>query len=237
MRSIMESKKRQIIAIGGGGFNKNGKSLSDTISLEQYFLNQTGSKHPKVCFIPTASGESQPYIVNFYQEFSKLNCKPSHLSLFKPPTADLESFILEHDAIFVGGGNTKSMLVLWKEWHLDNYLRKAWEHGIVLAGVSAGSICWFEQGVTDSIPGALTVIRGLGFLEGSNCPHYDGEKERKPAYHKLMAEDKISAGLAIDDNVAVHFIDGKIFKVIKLNPQANAYHVFKEDTTIKEKPI
>ncbi len=233
----MENKKRQIIAIGGGGFNKNGKSLSDNISLEQYILNQTNNKNPKICFIPTASGESQAYIVNFYQEFSKLTCKPSHLSLFKPPTADLASFILEHDAIFVGGGNTKSMLALWKEWGIDQYLRKAWEHGIVLAGVSAGSICWFEQGITDSIPGNLTVINALGFLEGSNCPHYDEEKERKPAYHRFMREDKISAGIAIDDNVAVHFVNNKIFKIIKSNPHAHAYHVVKEDGIIQEKQL
>ena len=105
--TMMESIKKQIIAIGGGGLHKYSNNSQDHISIEEYFLKQTGKSKPKICFIPTASGESQPYIVHFYQEFSKLNCQPTHLSLFKPPTADLESFILEQDAIYVGGGNSQ----------------------------------------------------------------------------------------------------------------------------------
>lgn len=233
----MQNIKKQIIAIGGGGFRKSGEFSSDNISIEQYFLNQTVKDKPKVCFIPTASGESQTYIVNFYQEFLKLNCQPTHLSLFNPITADLESFILEQDAIYVGGGNTKSMIALWKEWNLDKYLKKALDSGIVLGGLSAGSICWFEQGVTDSIPGDLTALNALGFLPGSNCPHYDGEAERRPAYHRLLLENQLSDGIAIDDNVAVHFVNGKIVKIVKTNPKGNAYKVSKIDNKIKEEII
>ena len=228
--------KKQIIAIGGGGFSSK-RTSTNTISVPEYFLQQTEKDNPKICFIPTASGESQSYIVNFYQAFTKLDCQPSHLSFFSPHTADIESFILEQDAIYVGGGNTKSMLAIWREWNFDTFLKRAYEKGIVLGGVSAGSICWFQEGVTDSIPGPLTAIKALGFLNGSNSPHYDGEAERRPAYHKLLLDEKLSAGIAIDDNVAVHFIDGNVFNVVKSNPKANAYHVFKEDNTVVEKPI
>lgn len=234
----MESKiKKHIIAIGGGGFHKYRKFSTNNVSIEQYFLEQTQKEQPKICFIPTASGEAEKYIIDFYQAFSHYNCIPSHLSLFTPHTKDLETFILAQDAIYVGGGNTKSMLALWKEWNLDTYLKRAWEQGIVLGGASAGSICWFEEGVTDSIPGGLTALKALGFLKGSNCPHYDGEVERKPAYHKLLHEEQLSAGIAIDDNVAVHFIDNNIAKIIKRNPGGNAYHVRKHNNAIVEETL
>ena len=119
----------------------------------------------------------------------------------------------------------------------DIYLRQAWEQGIVLGGVSAGSICWFEQGVTDSIPGSLTALPALGFLQGSNCPHYDGEKDRKPSYHRLMQEDTIKPGIAIDDYCAVHFIDNTIAQVIKTKPTAHAYKVWSDRDTIREERI
>ncbi len=129
------------------------------------------------------------------------------------------------------------MLAVWRECNVDKSLRKAWEQGIVLEGVSAGSICWFDQGVTDSIPGPLTSLNALGILPGSNCPHYDDEKERRPSYHQLMKDEKIGAGIAIDDFVAVHFIDDAIHKIIKINPYADAYQVYKDGNTIKEEKI
>lgn len=229
--------KKQIIAIGGGGFHQYGTYVPSNFSMEQYFLEQTGKTKPKICFVPTASGESQPYIINFYQAFSQFECQPSHLSFFKPHTSDIESFILEQDAVFVGGGNTKSMLAIWREWNFDTYLHRAYEQGTVLGGVSAGSICWFKEGVTDSIPGPLTALKALGFLEGSNCPHYDGEVERRPAYHQLIRENKLVAGIAIDDKVAVHYVNGSIRTIIKTNPHAHAYYVSKEGQEIKESVI
>ncbi len=129
------------------------------------------------------------------------------------------------------------MLALFREWHVDTYLKKAYAQGIVLGGVSAGSICWFDQGITDSIPGPLTPLPCLGILPGSNCPHYDGELERRPAYHKMLLENKISAGVAIDDHIAVHFVNGKIQEIIKTNPKANAYRVSINGTTVKEEKI
>jgi peptidase E len=183
--------------------------------------------------LPTASGDAENYIKRFYQAFEKLDSSPSHLSLFNPPTRDLEDFILTKDIIYVGGGNTKNLLILWKEWGLDKILKKAWEQGVVLAGISAGSICWFEEGVTDSFGDNLEPIKGLGFLKGSNCPHYDGESERRPTYQKLIQDGRIQTGIAADDGVAVHFIDQEIFRIGSSRPNAKAYHVSIENEVIE----
>ncbi|MBF2009266.1 MAG: peptidase E [Chlorogloeopsis fritschii C42_A2020_084] len=201
---------KQIIAMGGGGFSME----PENPLLDMYILGQSQKERPKICFIPTASGDSDRYIVRFYSAFVKLSCTPSHLSLFQPPTADLRSFVLEQDIIYVGGGNTKNLITLWKEWGLDKIFREAWESGVILSGLSAGSICWFEEGVTDSIPGQLTKLKCLGFLKGSNCPHYDGEPERKPSYHRLLSEGLISEGYAADDGVGLHFIGNTLEKIV-----------------------
>ena len=156
----------------------------------------------------------------------KMNCTPAHLSLFAGSTPDLRSVLLNQDLIYVGGGNTRNLLTLWKDWGVDQLMREAYDQGTVLAGWSAGSICWFEQGVTDSIPGSLTSLTGLGFLKGSNCPHYDGEKERRPSYHRLILEGKIQSGVAADDGVGLHYRDGKLVKVYSANPgQSKAFSV------------
>lgn len=233
MRAVL----KQIIAIGGGGFSKFGDYVPKNLLMEEYILKQTGKNQPSICFIPTASGDSPKYIVDFYKAFGTLSCRTSHFSLFEPPTSDIEAFLLEKDAIYVGGGNTKSMLALWKEWKLDLCLKVAYEHGVVLSGISAGANCWFEECVTDSIPGKLTALECLGFLKGSCCPHYDGEKNRKPAYHSLIQTGKISNGIAIDDYAAVHYTDGSIAKVILTNESAGAHLVSKEIDRIEEKRL
>jgi len=145
--------------------------------------------------------------------------------------------MLKKDIIYVGGGNTRNLLLLWKEWGLDRILKKAWERGIALSGVSAGSICWFEEGVTDSIPGNLTPLKCLGFLRGSNCPHYDGEKGRRPAYHRLLTEKKIKTGYAADDGVALHFIGDILNRVVSSRPKAHAYKVGLKKGKVAEEPI
>jgi dipeptidase E len=219
----------QIIALGGGGFSME----PENPLLDRYILNQSDKITPKICFIPTASGDSDNYISRFYDFFEKYQCQPSHLSLFKPPTRDLESFLLEKDIIYVGGGNTKNLLVLWKEWGIDSILNKAWEQGVVLAGISAGSICWFEEGVTDSFGEELEPLKCLGFLKGSNCPHYDGEANRKSSYQELVAKGKIKSGFATDDGVALHYIDQELSKIVSSRPNAKAYKVY-FDKTVKE---
>ncbi|MEG9295202.1 Type 1 glutamine amidotransferase-like domain-containing protein [Mangrovibacillus sp. Mu-81] len=221
---------KQIIALGGGGFSME----PDNPLLDRYILNQSDKQNPKICFIPTASGDSDQYISKFYTFFEKEKCQPSHLSLFKPPTRDLEGFLLEKDIIYVGGGNTKNLLVLWKEWGLESILRKAWGQGILLAGISAGSICWFDMGVTDSYGDELEPLECLGLLQGSNCPHYDGEADRRPVYHRLIESGKIQSGIAADDGAAVHYIDGDIHKIVSSRPNAKAYKVYFENKVIEE---
>ena len=137
--------KRNIVAIGGGGF---GRSLGK-LKIEKYIISLSAQDKPKICFIPTASGDNDLYKLNFYRAFSQLNCITSHIDLFAR-TDNLENKILDQDIVYVGGGNTKSMLAVWKEWNLDNILKKAYRKGIIMSGVSAGAICWFERGITDS---------------------------------------------------------------------------------------
>ena len=224
--------KPQIIAIGGGTFaTERGKSI-----LCDYFVRQTGKRNPSVCFMGTATGDADVHIVRWYSVFSKLSCKPTHLSLFHPPK-DLAAFVLAQDAIYVGGGNTKSLMALWREWKLDRILRKAWRQGVVLGGVSAGSICWFEQGLTDSVPGKLTVLPCLGLLGGSNCPHYDGEPKRRPAYERLIRQGKMKAGLAADNGVALHFIGKKLAHVVSSLPDVAAYRVRRHGKGAREDKI
>lgn len=220
---------KQIIALGGGGFSME----PENPLLDQYILQQSNKSLPKLCFLPTASGDADNYITRYYNFFDKQPCKPSHLSLFSPPSRDLEGFLLEQDIIYVGGGNTKNLLALWREWGLDDILRKAWTKGIILAGISAGSICWFEEGVTDSFGDGLEPISCLGLLKGSNCPHYDGEVERRPAYQSLIASGSLQPGIAVDDGVALHFINEEIVHIVSSRPSAKAYRV-EYDQTINE---
>ncbi|ANU14503.1 Peptidase E [Planococcus halocryophilus Or1] len=214
---------RQIIAMGGGGFSME----PDNPLLDQYILKQANKARPKICFIPTASGDADSYIEKFYNFFKQQDCEPSHLSLFKPHTRNLEEFVLQQDIIYVGGGNTKNLLVLWKEWGLDQMLKTAWEQGIILAGLSAGSICWYEQGITDSYGDKLEPLEALGFLPGSHCPHYDGEAERRPTYRQFVEQGTLQSGIAADDGAAVHYMDQEIKKIVSSRPAAKAYRVFK----------
>ncbi|MEO0560646.1 MAG: peptidase E [Chloroflexota bacterium] len=201
---------QQIIALGGGGFSME----PDNLALDRYILEQTNRPDPAVAFLPTASGDNADYIVRFYTAFRNLGCYPSHLSLFQPHTADIEGYIMEQDVIYVGGGNTRSMLALWREWELDMILRDALEQGVILAGLSAGAICWFQAGTTDSIPGGLTVIPGMGLLPYSCSPHHDGEPRRRPAYEKFVGNGDLPAGYAMDDSAGVHFIDGALHRCV-----------------------
>jgi len=211
--------KRQIIALGGGGFSME----PENPLLDLYILKQSGKESPKVCFIGTASGDAQDYIDRFYVSFKKFKCTPSHLSLFRGHTAEIEKFVLDQDILYVGGGNTRNLLTLWKDWGLDAAIRKAYENGTVLAGISAGSICWFEQGVTDSVPGRLSSLKCLGWLKGSNCPHYDGEAERRPSYHRLLKNGEILHGLATEDSVAAHYVNEELHGIISSQPGKKAY--------------
>ena len=171
---------KNIVAIGGGGF---GRSLG-SLDIERYIVSLVEKDRPKICFIPTASGDNDLYKLNFYRAFSTLNCIPTHIDLFSR-TENLENKIFKQDIIFIGGGNTKSMIAVWKEWNLHLLLRKAYENGIVMSGVSAGAICWFEKGISDSFAEELKIIDCLGIIKGIACPHFDEEKEREPFVKNL----------------------------------------------------
>ncbi len=222
-------KIRNIIAIGGGGFGRNpGEGL-----IERYLLQQTKKKTPKILFIPTATGDNEAYKVNFYSTFSNLDCFPSHLDFFKR-TPDLNDLIPNQDIIFVGGGNTKSMLAVWKDWGLDILLKEAYEKGVIMSGVSAGAICWFDQGITDSWLGDLKLIDCLGFIGGACCPHYDEEPQRKPSLNKFLSEKILKSCYAVDGGCALHIKDEKEFKSIVFSKNKNSFLVELNDNKIVE---
>ena len=216
----MAGKTKQIIPIGGGGFYRD----ADNLELEKYIILQSGAQNARVAFVPTASGEPDHYVASFYTAFLRLGCRPSVLTFFKR-TPDLRAFLLDQDVIYVGGGNTKSLLAVWRDWGVTEILREAWEAGIVLTGVSAGAICWFEQGLTDSFSGGLRPLDCLGFLPGSCCPHYDGEPQRRPSFHELLASGNISGGVAIEDWTGVHYRDREVHKVVSSKRGARAYRM------------
>jgi len=212
--------KKQIIAIGGGGMFNN----TPTYPIEQYVLQQTGKTKPNVCFMATATGDADRNIVRFYEIFGKLSCERTHLSLFASPK-NIESIIYAQDVIYVGGGNTKNMLALWREWNLDKILYQAYEKGIILAGMSAGSICWYEEGISDYIATELNPIKALGFLKGSHCPHFDTEQQRRPSYCAMVGSGTLQGGIAADDDVALHYIDGQLNKVVSAKSTSKAYKI------------
>ena len=228
----MTTRPRQIISIGGGGFYRD----ADNLELEKYIIRQAGDESPRVAFVPTASGEPDHYLSSFYSAFLKLGCRPSVLTFFKR-TPEVRSFLLNQDVIYVGGGNTKSLLAVWRDWGVTEILREAWESGIVLTGVSAGAICWFEQGLTDSFSDGLRPLDCLGFLPGSCCPHYDGEAQRRPSYHRLLASGEISAGIAIEDWTGVHFKGSEIYRVVTSKRGARAYSMRAVHGSVQEVPL
>ena len=228
----MTGRKRQVIALGGGGFLME----PDNPTLDLYVLNQARTAQPAVTFLGTARGDTDSCLVKFYTAFTSYACRPSHLPLFQR-TPRLRDHLLRQDVIYVGGGNTKSMLAIWRDWGIPMLLREAWEEGAILAGVSAGAICWFQHGVTDSYAEKLSVLEGLGFVEGSCCPHYDGEPERRPAYHEFLLKGDIPPGVAIDDGAAIHLIDGAIHRVVASRPKASAYRVHVTNGSVQEEPL
>jgi dipeptidase E len=189
--------QRQILAMGGGGFTMQEPS----VALDRLVLSLTGKPVPRICFLPTASGDGREQTTRFYERFSTWPCDPSILSLFhlgRDRIVDPASHLLSQDAIYVGGGSMRNMLAVWREHGIDEAMRQAWERGVVLAGLSAGAMCWFEAGVTMS-GGAPRPAPGLHLLDGSMSVHLDGEPERLPAYRHAVATGALPDGYAVDD--------------------------------------
>lgn len=196
--------------------------------LNAFVLSLARRERPRVCFVPTASGDSPEYVAHFYRAFSAHHdCEPSDLGLFERTVADLRAFVLAQDVVYVGGGNTASLLAVWRMHGLDVVLREAWETGVVLCGVSAGMNCWFEASTTDSFD--LTRLAGLhdglGLLPGSACPHYDGEEERRPLYRRLVAEEGFPPGWAADDAAALVFKGVELREVVTTAEGSTGYRV------------
>lgn len=232
---------RRIIAIGGGGFlMERGPSL-----LDEYFVRTAGVRNPKVCFISTAAGDPEDMLAKYYKAFSQLVCRPSHLAFFRKPRQGsipldgIERGLLAQDAIYVGGGNTRSMLAVWREWDLYRILRKAWNAGVLLGGMSSGAICWFKYGATDSVlgPGRSSELSCLGFLPGSCSPHFDGEPRRRGDFRRLIASGKLPSGIGIDDGVAVLYRDQAIAEVVSSRTGVTAYRVGKASGSVAVTPL
>jgi dipeptidase E len=210
--------ERHIVGLGGGGFSDGGDAL------DEFVLGLAGPGRPRVCFLPTAAADSADYVVTFYEAFRE-RAEPSHLELFGRPRRDIRDFLLAQDVVYVGGGNTANMLAIWRVHGVDAVLREAWEGGIVLAGTSAGSICWFEAGVTDSFGDELAPLPCLGLLPGSNCPHYDSEPQRRPTYRRLVDAGELPAGLAAEDGIGLHFVGTELVEAVAGRPDARAFRV------------
>jgi peptidase E len=210
--------ERHIVGLGGGG-----DTAEQTDRLYEYILGLTGKERPRVLFIPTASAEDAEYTVLFYDRFARRG-EASHLNTYPWPPKDARDLILAQDVINVGGGNTANMLAIWKVHGIDTALREAWHNGVVLCGASAGMICWFEAGVTDSFGPQLEGMDCLGFLSGSACPHYDGEELRRPRYRELV-DGGFPEGIAADDGVGIHYVGTEISEIVTCRPGATAYRV------------
>lgn len=213
--------KGQIVAFGGGGFAME----PDNPLLDDYVLGLTGKPRPRVCLIPTASGDSLAWIDRFYEVFHEDRCEPTHLTLFSRSVEDLYEFLREQDVIYAGGGNTVNLLAIWRAQGLADVLPRVLEEGVIACGVSAGGLCWFERGITDSYGPALNPLsNGLGFLPGSFCPHYDSDPRRPFAFSNFVASTG-QPGLAAEDGVGLHYVDGRLERVVSSRPAALAWRV------------
>ena len=215
---------RHVLAIGGLAASPAEGRLP---RLVEYAIHLTGRPEPRLCMLPTANEPDLRWVLEAHRMLAKTPCVSSHLTLFpQPNVADPAALLLAQDLILVGGGSVANMLAVWRAHGLDSVLRTAWERGIVLAGVSAGAICWFESGTTDSFGPELRPFRdGIGLLAGSYSPHYRFEPSRRPTFQRLVADGTLPAGLACDDGAAVHFVDDELAEVVAEEAGADGYRV------------
>jgi dipeptidase E len=206
----------------------------------RYVASLTGKPNPRICFLPTASGDAPGNIVRWFESCSTLSVRPFVQRSFISSYNQKESFeqvFTGMDAILVGGGNTLNMIAIWKAQGIDVALRKAWENGVVLGGGSAGSLCWFEHGTSDSRPGELTKVDGLGFMSGSHCPHYDAEVGRRPLYHAKIKSGEFKPGYACDNRAGIYFENETVKQAVALDEMSNAYYVSKAGAEVFERVL
>jgi peptidase E len=227
--------KKQIIALGGGGFSQE----PDNPLLDLYILDQAGKPKPEICFLPTAGRDPEDYIERFYKVYERLPCTPSHISLVRNPVSAglLESVIMSKDIIFAGGGSTRILMAQWKKWNLDRILKKAYESGIIMSGMSAGGICWFNDGIFNPTDKKLMRLQCLGFINGSFCPHYDERTELRSGFKSLIRSEEIETGYGAEDGAAVHFINDKFYKAVSSRENAKIFSVKFNGRRVTERRI
>ena len=216
--SVLQAQNRKIL-IAGGGFGT---------SFIRYMASLTGKERPKLCYLPTAGADRESRSIRWYENCAPLNVVPSVQASFISSSRMSQTFeevLLSFDGIMVSGGNTLNQQVIWKAHGIDEILKKAWDRGIVLGGASAGSLCWFEEGTTDSRPKELTKVECLGFLKGSHSPHYDAEENRRPTYHRMIRSGELKPGYACDNNAGIYFEDNKVKRVVRTREEAKVYYV------------
>jgi peptidase E len=226
---------RHILAIGGlRAFDSIGTGGDGIPLLAAYAARLSGSKAPRTCILNTASGDDPGAYLRTYQMLGAIGGRLTHLQLFPMPNVtDPEDLLLSQDVIFVGGGSVANMLAVWRLHGLDQVMAKAWQAGIVLSGVSAGAICWFTSGTTDSFGIDLRPFTGgLGLLAPSYCPHYDSEPGRRPLYQSLIADGSLPPGIACDDGAAAHFVDDSLAEIVTDRPEARGYLVDRAEPAI-----
>lgn len=216
-----------ILAIGGGGFRATERYGATPGPLIEHALSLTGTEAPKVCALYTATGDDVARIANWYAAWADRPEQASHVTLLPMPNVDdLRRHLLAQDAVYVGGGSVAGLMVLWRLHGLDAVFREAWEAGVVLFGVSAGSLCWHAGGTTDSFgPELQPWTDGLGLVPGSNCPHYDSEPRRRPLYQRLVADGSLPPGYAADDGVGLHYAGTALHEAVSDRPGASAWKV------------
>lgn len=224
----MTSATGTILTLGGGGFSMEPDNpLLDDHLLSLATRRRGAGGRAKVCFVPTASGDSEEYGDRFVEAFAE-RAETTQLRLFhahERAGRSVREHLLEQDVVYVGGGSTANLLALWRLHGVDEALREAAADGVVLAGVSAGMNCWFESSVTDSFGPLAPLADGLGLLRGSSCPHYDGEEERRPAYLDMVGSGELPDGYAADDGCALLFRDGELVEAVSSRPGARAFRV------------
>lgn len=227
---VNERAKRKIL-IAGGGFNT---------AFIRYMATLTGKARPRICYLPTASADNAESSLGFFRSCAPLNVQPFVQEMFiesLSQTLGFDEVLLSMDAIVCSGGNTLNQQAIWKAQGVDVILREAWDRGIVLGGASAGSLCWFEEGTTDSRPKALSIVKCLGFLEGSHSPHYDTEPGRRPLYQNLISSGTMKPGYACDNDAGIYFEDLEVKRVVSTRAEARVYFVSMVDGKINERVI
>ena len=227
--SRSQEPSRRKILIAGGGYNT---------AFIRYMAQLTGKPRPKLLYLPTASADSASGVITWYRNCAPLNVEPSHQDSFIASTRQTRSWdevLLSVDGIVCSGGNTLNQQAIWQAQGIDVILKQAWDRGIVLGGASAGSLCWFEEGTTDSRPKELSIVKCLGFLKGSHSPHYDAEPGRRPLYQKLIESGQMKPGYACDNDAGIYFEDNTVKRVVHTRAAAKVYYVSVEAGKVIEK--